>query len=193
MKETMIKYLQKLTYLVPEDFFKLDLTKNELVLLIYVFNQKDLPFNPEVIGKSLSLNNVDVLKVIDSLQTKNLISLTVKNKKEYIEINGLVDKLIEMNKVENHQNLYQVFEQEFGRCLSPIEYEIINSWLNDKVNEDLITAALKEATFNGVKNLRYIDKILYDWKQKGYQKVTDIKQKAVIPKEELFDYNWLDE
>lgn len=193
MNETMNKYIQKQNYIVPEDFFSLDLTKQELVLLIYFFNQKDLIFNPVLIGQTLSINNVEVLKIVDSLQTKKLINLVVKNKKEYLELNGLIDKLIEINTVTNHQNLYQVFEQEFGRILSPIEYEIINSWLNDKVNEDLITAALKEATFNGVKNLRYIDKILYDWKQKGYQKVNDIKQKAVIPKEELFDYNWLDE
>lgn len=193
MKETMYKYLHKPIYVIPADFFALDVTKLELAVLIFIFNQKEVLFNPEFIGNQLSVSKVEVLKVIDSLQTKKLINITFKNKKEFVEMDGLIDEIIKMNQVENKHNLYQVFEHEFGRVLSPIEYEIINSWLSEKVSEDLIITALKEATFNGVKNLRYIDKILYDWKQKGYQKSADIAKKAVIPKEELFDYNWLDE
>ena len=47
--------------------------------------------------------------------------------------------------------------------LSPMEYEIIKAWLDNDMSEELIKEALKEATFNGVSNLRYIDKILYEW------------------------------
>ncbi len=67
--------------------------------------------------------------------------------------------------------------------MSPIEYETINSWLNQGIEEEMILNALREAVINGVSNLRYIDKILYEW-----------KKKKDIPKEEykeLFDYDWL--
>ena len=54
-----------------------------------------------------------------------------------------------------------------------IEFEIINAWLKSGMNEEIIIGALKEATYNGVSNLRYIDKIIYEWNKK------DLKRKDV--------------
>ena len=58
--------------------------------------------------------------------------------------------------------------------------------------------ALKEAVYNGVTNLRYIDKILYEWKKKGIKSKEDIeKERANFKKKsskgEVFDYDWLNE
>ena len=59
--------------------------------------------------------------------------------------------------------------------------------------------ALKEAVFNGVSNLRYIDKILYEWKKKGLNSKEDVEnnrlqfQQKKVEKKELFDYDWLNE
>ena len=101
-------------------------------------------------------------------------------------------------KAEDSNNIFTVFESEFGRTLSPIEYQIINGWLEDQLSEEMIIEALKEATYNGVSNLRYIDKILYEWRKKGYQTKSDIEANRnnfnkKEPKKELFDYNWLDD
>ena len=55
----------------------------------------------------------------------------------------------------------------------------------------------KEAVYNGVNNLRYIDKILFEWNKKGYKKSEDIvrsknsKDDDYI--EEIYDYDWLNE
>ena len=58
--------------------------------------------------------------------------------------------------------------------------------------------ALKEAIYNGVSNLRYIDKILSQWKQKGIKNQNDInkereKRNKTKPKKEVFEYDWLNE
>ena len=100
-------------------------------------------------------------------------------------------------------NIYGLIEKEFGRTLSSIEYEIIKAWLNDNISEELIKEALKEAIFNGVSNLRYIDKILYEWNKKGIKSVSDVEnmRKKRNKKDtddieidtEIFDWNWLDE
>jgi len=42
----------------------------------------------------------------------------------------------------------------------------------------LIKEALKEAVLNGVNNLKYIDKILYEWCKKGYKKAQDVHKKT---------------
>ena len=96
-------------------------------------------------------------------------------------------------------NIYDDFEREFGRTLSPIEYELISGWLDNEFTEEIILCALKEAVFNGVSNLRYIDKILYEWKKKGINtkeavlKDKDNFKKNNTKKTEMFDYDWLNE
>ncbi|GFN30699.1 DnaD domain-containing protein [Paenibacillus xylaniclasticus] len=61
-------------------------------------------------------------------------------------------------------NLFTVFEQEFGRPLSPMECETIAAWLDqDKYSDEIIRFALKEAVFAGKLHFRYIDRILLEW------------------------------
>ena len=97
------------------------------------------------------------------------------------------------------KNIFELFESEFGRTLSPMEYEFINAWISSGMKEEVIKEALKEATYNGVSNLRYIDKIIYEWNKRGYKTVEQIRnnkyKKEDNPKKEVdfFDYNWLDE
>ena len=76
--------------------------------------------------------------------------------------------------------------------------EIINSWKDSGYTEELIILALKEATYNGVSNLRYIDKIIYEWGKKGIKTKEDVEKNRKqfktnnnVPKKELFDYDWL--
>ena len=100
-------------------------------------------------------------------------------------------------------NIFETIEKEFGRTLSPIEYEIIKAWLDSNISEELINEALKEATFNGVSNLRYIDKILYEWGKKGINTKEDVeknKQKRNSSREkkeevdlEIMDWNWFED
>jgi DNA replication protein len=61
-------------------------------------------------------------------------------------------------------DLFSVFEQEFGRLLSPYECESIGAWLDeDRYTEEIILFALKEAVFAGKLSLKYIDRILLEW------------------------------
>ena len=122
-------------------------------------------------------------------------------KEEYISLNKLYEKLafLVLNQEKEDSkpnNLFSIFEKEFGRTLSPIEYELINAWKENHFSEELILAALKEAVLNGVSNLRYIDKILYEWNRKGIKNVSELqKQKESKPKKDLdvFHYDWLND
>jgi DNA replication protein len=61
-------------------------------------------------------------------------------------------------------SLFALFEQEFGRPLTPMEIETINGWLDqDRYAEELIRFALKESVFAGKLHFRYIDRILLEW------------------------------
>ena len=60
-------------------------------------------------------------------------------------------------------SIYQKFEKEFGRELSPMEQEFIQEWKTNNFSEETIALALRESVYNGVKSFRYIDKILQNW------------------------------
>lgn len=70
--------------------------------------------------------------------------------------------------------LFRVFEQEFGRPLTPMECETIEAWLDrDGYPEDLVLFALKEAVFAGKLTFRYIDRILLEWSR---NRVTNVDE-----------------
>ena len=62
------------------------------------------------------------------------------------------------------KNLIYTFEREFGRLITPIEEEFIQDWKKSGYTEVEILKALKESVYNGVKNFRYINKILMSFR-----------------------------
>ena len=207
MTGKIIDILKSGSLMVPKilltNYKKLKLTEKEVIILIYLINNNE--FDPEKISKDLSLDTKDILTLINDLTKKDIIKLnSVTNNnvcEEYISFDELYNKLaltLMENKEEKPTTVFDLFEKEFGRTLSPMEYEIIGGWIEDSFGEEIITLALKEATYNGVSNLRYIDKILYEWQKKGIKSKADIdKQRNTAKnrrsKEEVFEYDWLNE
>ncbi len=58
------------------------------------------------------------------------------------------------------KNIIDIFQQEFFKILSPIELEILNDWKKQGYTDEQIRDALKESILSGVKNFRYIEKVL---------------------------------
>ncbi len=96
------------------------------------------------------------------------------------------ERYAELQKNENLQEqllskdfgeLYQVFEQEFGRGLSPLESEKIMEWQdNFGFRSDMILEALKRAVYRGKYSFAYIDTILHDWYKKNIRTPMEIEQ-----------------
>ena len=206
----IIELLKNINYQVSKELLfnykKLNITDSELIILIYLINQSSNIYNPKQIGNDLKLELNNVLELINSLCEKNIIKIEMKKinniRSEIINLDALYEKIaFALTEVEekNDSNLYNVFETEFGRTLSPMEFEIINGWLDNGYTEELIKLALKEATYNGVSNLRYIDKIIYEWGKKGIKTKEDVENNRKQFKnntnknKELFDYDWLND
>ena len=193
---------------VPKIFFthykNLEINDKEFIVLMYLMNYNG-GFNPKYIGSELGISFKEILELINDLCEKGFIEIEVRDirgmKEEYISLNKLYEKLafLVLNQEKEDSkpnNLFSIFEKEFGRTLSPIEYELINAWKENHFSEELILAALKEAVLNGVSNLRYIDKILYEWNRKGIKNVSELqKQKESKQKKDLdvFHYDWLND
>ena len=186
--------------------FNLDV--NSLILLIYFLNQKNKDiFNYKKIIEDLNFSEKELFDSISLLKDKKLISMQMEKNdsgvlEEKLDVSSFYDIILskfinESDEEEENSSLYDSFEREFGRTLSPMEYDIINSWLEAKIDKGLIIEALKETVFNGVSNLRYVDKILYEWNKKGIKKPSDINRNREETKddgkEEYFEYDWLNE
>lgn len=205
----VIELLKSMSYQVSKELLfnykKINITDRELIILIYLINQPTNLYNPKQISMDLNIDFNTVIEDINSLCEKGIIKIEMKriNKvlNETINLDLLYEKIaFSLNEVETKEdnNIYDIFEKEFGRTLSPVEYEIIGNWRNGENTDELILLALKEAVYNGVNSLRYIDKIIFEWNKKGIKTKEDVennnkqfKRKNEEDKKELFDYDWL--
>lgn len=207
----IIELLKSINYQIPKELLfnykKLSITDSEFIVIIYLINQSSNIYNPKQISNYLKIDLNNVLEMINSLCEKNIIKIEMKKinniRSEIINLDLLYEKVaFSLTGVEekNDSNIYSLFETEFGRTLSPMEFEIINGWIDNGYSEELIKLALKEATYNGVSNLRYIDKIIYEWGKKGIKTKDDVEKNRkqfkinnTSKNKELFDYDWLND
>ena len=192
------------------NYKSLKITDEELIIIAVImsYGEKVL-YDPEKFAMIINGNKRTIMKIIDNLCDKNILSLIMEKKDrktyEYISLDNLYEKLFNIvidktdEEVEIDNSVFSIFENELGRTLSPMEYEKIKEWINSGNNNELIICALREAVMNGISNFNYIDRILDSWNKKGYKNREDIlkdKEKYRSKKEEkvdVFDTDWLNE
>ena len=200
--------------LVAETIFikealKENLSLNEFLLLLYFDNSFDLVFDIKIVAKTLNMSEEQVLEAYSNLMKKKLIKVKAEKDGygkviEKVCLDNFYNEIktdVKNSEIEaSKEDIFSIFESSFGRSLSPMDYEIINAWIDRGFSEELVIAALNEAVYNGVPNLRYIDKVLYDWNKKGYKTVEDVNNRFKEDKknDKLFEtsvlnFDWLNE
>lgn len=219
---------------VPQLFFQhykeLKIPDDEALLLLHLlaFHAERIDFpTPMDLAKRLHFTEYDITIKLQRLLQKGFIEITQgvdSNGKLYekYSIYPLWERIIDFLEASTIQQeigleknaegeVFTVFEQEFGRLLSPMEIETISMWIDvDHHSPDIIKAALKEAVLAGKLSLRYVDRILFEWKKKNITSVKQVekhteqfhqKTTTVQPKikptndntNKVSFYNWLDE
>lgn len=198
-----------------KNYQKLNIDLNNFIFLMYLYNIGDKAiFDPNKFSQDLGFSLNDVMEKIGNLTDKGLIRVDViKNEKDLMEeviiLEDFFNKLAlifmeETNKEsKDPSNVFSLIENEFGRTLSPMEYEIIRAWLDNNMSEELIREAVKEAIFYGVPKLSYIDKILYEWGKLGIKTIQDVEENRKKRSKQneqvndvdmdIVDWNWFDE
>jgi DnaD/phage-associated family protein len=83
----------------------------------------------------------------------------------------------------SRREVFSSFEQEFGRTLSPTEYQEIIAWLDGAIegippfSPELILYALKQAALNAKRNTGYVRGILLNWHHNGVKSVQDAEER----------------
>ena len=213
MEEKVIELIKDKPIVIPRILFsnyrKLNISDPELVIIMILLSLGDkVIYNPEEFAKTSGWKKHEIMEVVNSLVQKNIISFEVekidKKAYEYLSLDLLYEKLFNLVIAPNEEkkkidtSVFDTFETELGRTLSPMEYEQIKEWITSGNSEEMIIYALREAVLNGVSNLRYIDSILNEWRKKGYKNRSDITRdretyRSKKGKVSVYDTDWLNE
>ena len=168
-------------FLLLENYKKLKISENELAI-IFMIDHLVAQGNPfitaDLLSLKMSLDIKDIDNLIADLLTKGLIEYTTVNGRTVTSLNPLKEKLYSEFQMsvskeneskknprlkEELNNIYETFERELGRQLSPLEISRIREWVSLGYTDETIINALKEALSQGKKSLRSVDKILLSW------------------------------
>ena len=210
MDSKILDFMKCKNYVISEyilkNYKKLDLSIDSFVLFVYFINKGSyFVCDYNLFKNELNMDVKDVMNFINDLCMKKLIQIDLKKNEagkieEYVNLDLFYNKvfldLVSVDDVKE-SNLFSIFEKELGRSLSPIEYELINGWIDCNYKEEIILAALREAVINGVNNFRYIDRILFEWNKKGIDSSDKVnKNKKDFRKENnvvIPDIDWLND
>lgn len=173
---------------------RLGITEEEVMLIIHilVYQEKDEQPLPsiEAISTKMNLSTERIAGLFNKLIHQGFLEIVEEINEEGLRserysIAPLYEKLVESileedlnsvedDKKEGYESIFQLFEREFGRPLSPFECEHLSQWLDqDGYSEELVEAAVREAVFCGKVNFRYIDRILLEWQRNQVRTAED--------------------
>lgn len=194
----------------------LGMNEQEVMIVLqlhrFLLEQNDFP-TPYELSSYLTIDEKECANILRKLIQKKLLTIQqLENENQLSEaysLSPLWEKLFieeEKQEVSVDGTIFILFEQEFGRPLSPFEIETINTWLDaDEIAPALIKAGLRESVLMGKLNFKYIDRILREWQKKGIHSVEQAREASKSfrnkqitkptnnPKRDTsFYYNWLE-
>lgn len=143
-----------------------------------VFANLIRPLKKSKIKSKNATNQNENKNETNSKQNKNEIE-TKLNQNEN-KSNTHQDVNVNDNVYVDVNNIFNYLETNFSRTLSPIEYEIVNTWEDN----ELTRYAIKESVLNGAYSIKYIETILNGYKNKNITTVQQAKEDSKKFKEE---------
>ncbi len=203
-------------YLLLEHYKKLGLDENDLAVVLmidHLLSQNNTFITADLLAVKMTLSVSDIDKILVKLLNKNCIEYDTSTKNTKTTLKPLKDKLYKefqislaqesaLNEEEKNtilKNIYQVFEVQLGRTLSPLEFSMINEWVNYGYSDQLIIDALKEALAHNKKSLRAVDKILLQWQtrddreKEGYSAINEQWNKDIEESIRIARAKWVDD
>ena len=170
-----------------QNYRKLQLTADECLLIAWLMQrhpEESFVIDVRATCIQFGIDERQLFSIIQHLMDRQVLEIKQREaqdgkKVDYYSFKPLLRQLEVLFKQSSFSvekmsqkdvNVLALIEQEFNRQLSGFEIEMISGWIhNDKYPQELIVAALKEAVLNQAHNVKYIDRILLAWKNKGIQ------------------------
>ena len=176
-----------------QNYRKLQLTADECLLIAWLMQrhpEESFVIDVRATCIQFGIDERQLFSIIQHLMDRQVLEIKQREAKDgkkvdYYSFKPLLRQLEVLFKQSSFSvekmsqkdvNVLALIEQEFNRQLSGFEIEMISGWIHkDKYPQELIVAALKEAILNQAHNVKYIDRILLAWKNKG---ITSAQQLA---------------
>ena len=168
-------------YILLTKYRSIGLTDQEAMVVFQAASYQQIehsfPTLDELVPR-MSISKDQIAAILQSLLGQGLLVHTDHR----LSLRPLFERMIG---VQSNQNValsvFTRFEEEFGRLLSPLEYEQVIHWIDeDGYTEWLIVEALRESVLAGVYNFRYVDTILREWERsniKTEQQLTEHRKR----------------
>lgn len=231
-------WTEQLQITIPQLFFKhyneLNIQDDEALIILHLltFEQEGVDFpTPNDLMQRTNFQLIAISQILQRLMQKGFVEISQSTDEsgrltEKYSIYPLWERLLDLLHTREQQQvtsankldeakIFQLFEQELGRLLSPMEIETIGMWMDlDQHSPEIIKAALKEAVLADKVNLRYVDRILIEWKKRNIKTLTQIEkhseqyrkntmaaspiqpvnqQETIQQTKKVSFYNWLEE
>lgn len=204
-------------YVLLENYKKLGITETELAVIFmiqHLLKQGNTLITQELLALKMTLSIQDIDQVLSHLLSKRLIEFESDNGEMKTTLKLLELRLyrefevallkrreesLEKGFDTQVQNIYGVFEKEFGRTLSPAEFQKIREWISLGYEEDVIIDALHEALDANKKSIRSIDKILLkktarkDIQKEGYSAISEGWNKDIEKTIQIASEKWVND
>lgn len=235
--ETLKAWVEQKQITVPSLFFKhykeIGIRDDEALLLLQVIavQEEGIPFpTPMLMSERTCFDANQVSTMYQRLIQKGFIELQQKTDEQGIlyekfSLYPLWEKIMHKIKQQamvqssvkstvDERSIFTLIEQELGRLLSSIEIEQVSMWMDhDGHSPEIIKEAVKEAVLANKMSLRYVDRVLFEWKKKQLKTIEQVRAHAEeyrnysMPKKQTGEasrtdsssaaragfYNWLDE
>ena len=174
----------------------LKLSESEVVLLLclaQVMKANPINWTFQDVSNMMTLDDSECSVLYIQLLEKKMIVVSAKTDQDGKRYESyslrplflLMEKQFEETRVNSSQSksareeVFELLEQQLG-FLSPIDIETIHMWLSDdQFDPELVKLAAHEMSANQVKSIRYMDKILLEWKHKNILTVEEAKRQLI--------------
>lgn len=202
-------------YLLLEFYKTLNIKEEELAVILMVDHylaQKEKFITADLLAIKMNYKTSEIDKILVNLVTKKFIEYDTSSANIKTTLKPLQKKLykqfqIHMAKVNetkqdetksnSFKNIFEIFEKQFARVLSPVEISLLHSWIDNGHSDEEILSALNEAFNHNKKSFKSIDKILLKYQAKkdieaeGYSGVNDKWNKSIEETIKIAQYKWV--
>lgn len=169
MYELMYKpYFNRRNYILTE-MESLDLSVHEAFLLLYLdyCNEFHIGFDLEQVAKQFKMTALELDTLMNQLMNRGYLEIRMRERRVEYVLDGVFRMKDNLDTITTNEfrGLFDLFEEEFARPLTPRESERLSEWMST-YELKLIEFALREAVVYEKRSIDYIEAILLHWKEK---------------------------
>lgn len=187
------------------------LSEEEVMVLLLIdlcIKRGNIFITPDILILKMTYTIENLEKIYVALSSRGYVNNVLIDNKIQTSLDGIKNALISQFLLDNNKkstqkinndSIYSLFENEFGRALTPFEIDIIREWNEQGYTLEIIKWALGEAIKAKTKSLRYVDKILLNNRKQleisaeGNTTISDKWRQNIDETIEIAKSRWIDE